>query len=1072
VDRLESAGQGTSLPGAPQTTSPAEFDTSAVPDASNPREHRRIGPVVRSAPSVALIPPSRQMRYSAFISYRTSCSPDCEIAIALQASLEGFRVPKGIAIPTALERPNARRKLLRTFRDTTELSATFDLPIAIQTALRESSCLIVICTRNTPASTWIPLELDFFGSLVPKRPVLLLLGDGDERSSFPAAFHRLSARLPTGRPWWASQRRSVRWTSTTPSLAADIRAPTPRKIRGRLGTEKMRLLAAILGCSFDDLAQRTFRRARRLLLGLVALGLGVAMAMGALAIWAVLNAKATERERLLGLAREGILYLEQNRAAEARTSLLSAMRGLSGSAQESLWLSTAFWESSRRSPLPLLELAAATENKTGRRSGAAWLSPDGRRELHCDGGSQASFSDLITGTTLWTIDTSTPVARILLTPDEKIAIGVSTEHSVVAWEIPSGRRLWSHAEPTAWRGQSILGPELGVDGDGKLLVVGSVDGAAKVIDTRTGQVLQVLKTREPDDLEHPQPMNVAVTPDGRWVLTELKREGATSTAVQIWERESGKQVASAPLRGWINDLAVSQHNDMVAVLSADAVTLVSVPTGKELSRIDINKPALPSSSDVASEVDLADHTVSVRSFFGVIRIYEQSTGSLIGTWEGSPSPFVTHALDASGEHLFTLAHDGTRALWTVRGTHAAPETFSGGLDSRLDPEGRWVLIEDDQRRLTLYDSATLKPLRSYAARVGNGFWLSPAGDVLAIMPHSGRIDVYDFKGNGRRVSQLGDIEWQGKRWTFTPYQIAADHKSAVGSLHGGPEKSVLASVGLNDSRVQWTSPFEHEELIESGTLGELLVLGQNGHIRRIRASDGSVLHEIRLKVPGNIFCGAALPDERLVSGADRDLVEMDMRSGKLLRSMPATGQVTSLAVFPGSRVVLANGGAGPWIHTWDLDSGRSLLTLSVSAAPGRLVMSRSGTLAAVGAEIWRIGRAREYAELAEAVPAAQKALSRNASDRQALLTLGRWFSFRGDSAWSVEFLDKAAAAGASLDALLLGRQTWKAGLWSRAEMAYTEALRGARTDDDRFYLASCLAAVRNRGPVKVGSDQE
>jgi hypothetical protein len=135
-------------------------------------------------------------------------------------------------------------------------------------------------------------------------------------------------------------------------------------------------------------------------------------------------------------------------------------------------------------------------------------------------------------------------------------------------------------------------------------------------------------------------------------------------------------------------------------------------------------------------------------------------------------------------------------------------------------------------------------------------------------------------------------------------------------------------------------------------------------------------------------------------------------------------------------------------------------------------VSRDGSLASVGADVWRIGRAHGYAEFAEKVPAAQKALAENAFDGQALLTIGRWFPFRGDWAWSREFLEKAAASGARPDPLLLGQATWQLGLWSRSEAAYFEALQTAHTDDERFYLASCLAAVRNRGPIKIGTEEK
>ena len=171
--------------------------------------------------------------------------------------------------------------------------------------------------------------------------------------------------------------------------------------------------------------------------------------------------------------------------------------------------------------------------------------------------------------------------------------------------------------------------------------------------------------------------------------------------------------------------------------------------------------------------------------------------------------------------------------------------------------------------------------------------------------------------------------------------------------------------------------------------------------------------------------------------------------------------------MPQSEIVLSNGGAGLFLQAWDLSEGRSLVNLRVAyggASPRGF--SDDGYEAVVGSEVWRIGRYRSYVEFAETVPAAKRALARNPTDRDALKTLGRWFHFRGDWSWALEFLDRAAKAGADIDPILVGQCAWQLGQWQRADAAFTEYAASANDQSEKWYRQRILEAVRNRGPVR------
>ena len=171
-----------------------------------------------------------EFKYDAFISYR-HIYPDKLIAQKLHTLLETYKVPNRIVKDGKIP------KIRKVFRDKDELPTSGDLGKDIENALEASRFLIVICSPRTNESQWIKKEINYFIKLGRQDKILALLIEGEPGDSFPE----------------------------------EIRTRTV-KIQGVNGqytehTEKLRLLAPILNCSFDDLKQRNRERQikRRLL---------------------------------------------------------------------------------------------------------------------------------------------------------------------------------------------------------------------------------------------------------------------------------------------------------------------------------------------------------------------------------------------------------------------------------------------------------------------------------------------------------------------------------------------------------------------------------------------------------------------------------------------------------------------------------------------------------------------------------------------------------------------------------------------------------------------------------------
>ena len=192
--------------------------------------------------------------YVAFISYRHR-QPDEAAAIRLHRMIEHYNIPADL-------RPKGRKRPGRVFRDEDELPLSTDLGESIRYALEHSEFLIAVCTPEYKKSRWCMEELDSFIAMHGRDRVLAVLVEGTPEESFPPQL--LIARDEEG------NEKSVE------PLAANITAPTLRKSLRRLNTEKLRIIASLLGCSFDSLYQREKRYRQRRIMAVSALALAVA----------------------------------------------------------------------------------------------------------------------------------------------------------------------------------------------------------------------------------------------------------------------------------------------------------------------------------------------------------------------------------------------------------------------------------------------------------------------------------------------------------------------------------------------------------------------------------------------------------------------------------------------------------------------------------------------------------------------------------------------------------------------------------------------------------------------------
>ena len=214
--------------------------------------------------------------YDAFISYSHR---DLRWGKWLQRKLETYPLPRQIRKERGAVHPH-----LRVFRDQTDLAGV-ELQESLQQSLRQSRCLIVICSTASAASRWVGDEIRYFKSLGRVDRIIPFVVEGEPESDHPE------------RECYHSELRNI---PEKHLLGANIL---------ELGRNKafLRLTAILLGVRFDRLVNRERQRMQRTAAGIGGTAVAVMGIIGTL-MWH--NARMADQNRILSKETYGGALVE------------------------------------------------------------------------------------------------------------------------------------------------------------------------------------------------------------------------------------------------------------------------------------------------------------------------------------------------------------------------------------------------------------------------------------------------------------------------------------------------------------------------------------------------------------------------------------------------------------------------------------------------------------------------------------------------------------------------------------------------------------------------------------------
>lgn len=220
---------------------------------------------------------SAKYKYKAFLSYSHA---DEKWASWLHKSLETYHTPKRLVGRKTVSGVVPAR-LTPVFRDREELASSAELSERIESALRESENLVVICSPSAARSRWVSHEVEVFKKLGRSERIFCMIVAGDpaakgaENDCFPPSIRQLY------------DAKGALLDGEAEPMAADPRGNADGKALARL-----KILAGLLDVDLDQLRQREQNRRQRKMIALT----GASLLATAFATVLTLNAMMARTE--------------------------------------------------------------------------------------------------------------------------------------------------------------------------------------------------------------------------------------------------------------------------------------------------------------------------------------------------------------------------------------------------------------------------------------------------------------------------------------------------------------------------------------------------------------------------------------------------------------------------------------------------------------------------------------------------------------------------------------------------------------------------------------------------------
>jgi WD40 repeat protein len=560
---------------------------------------------------------------------------------------------------------------------------------------------------------------------------------------------------------------------------------------------------------------------------------------------------------------------------------------------------------------------------------------------------------------------------------------------------------WRHFASQLDLAQSVLrgseGPILDVafTPDGRRVAACSRDGAARIWDTATGELVAVL--RDHDKVDHPAYFRVLFSDAGRRVIT-----AGSDHNVRVWDvatgvvihvlrghkdeiytidiTRDGRRIASGSLDDTVR-LWDARTGQCTAVVRArdDIYDVAFSPDGRQLASASNDQMAgIWDASSGASVAILHGHTACVRSLAyspdgrvlatgamfpdNSVRLWDAETGSPLAVLSGHENEARYLAFSPDGSRLASASIDQTVRLW---------DTTKGRLIKVLKGHAGWVnqlaFSGDGTRIVSASHDQTLR------------LWNAADGELIAILRgHEGFIWAVAWRGDGKLIASASE-DRTIRLWDTEMIErngVLRGHEQCLYDIAFCPDGTRLATSAWDHTVRFWdvttgreTGLLKHDSStggqkvplkFDAAYIVSLAYSPDGRQLATVTRDDRVYLWDLRTNSPSHVLKvptddwrahprAAFRPTGGLLAtgGADGVVRLWDPVSGVQRAALRGHQDCASDVAFSPDGTLLASGGADRTVRLWDVAARKPVATLSGHTdLVHRVAFSASGALVA------------------------------------------------------------------------------------------------------------------------------
>ncbi|MFJ8231893.1 TIR domain-containing protein [Streptomyces sp. NPDC094448] len=765
------------------------------------------------------------MKRDGFISY--SHKRDIELAQALQRGLH------------QLARPWTRRPVLSVFRDTTSLSANHDLWSSILNELEQTRYFIYLASPEAAQSRWVRKEIQFWLDNRPLDRFLIAVSSGQvawDQDAGDFDWERTDA-LPdllrgrfTTEPLWVDLTR-IREGSKYSLRQAEF--------RDAVGT----LAAPLHGVGKDALDSEDIRQHR----------LSARLRRGAISGLVVLL--------VMALAAGGLALQQRNEALDrARTS---ASQALAARALETLDADP------RKAAQFALYAEKVKPTADSAQALAATVAANSSVVGHLKAGSDAVSLELGSR--------SRPPAQVAISRDGEVlayyaAFGSKQLH---LYDLKAGRPL--RTIPAGIN--EMVGGELELSADGKVVAVEGLRHRVEVWDVRKGRLLRAVTMGDPEELSNAQKglRAMALSSDGLRLATAQATSGTDQLLVSIFDVGTGQMVSEGLTGSDSVHFGLGYVKDSHWLLAVDAA-VGSVRVHDPVRRVWSapkklrGYPASPGEVDV--DLTSGAEQAAIRSENGWVRVWDLVTGKLLASSAADlpdrialPRPDVRFLVGAQGG-MVTL-HDRKLGRDRVLGAFSFPVQ-----NLAVSGDGLWVAAGSDDGAISLFSTDSRR----------DGVMLPNSGRLKAgELSSDGRVAFRALRGKPVDIWAVGKGDTGLKKMGRIPQTVSKLGSIAVAVTSDGTYAALLHDGELTTWNLRTGSrtgtPVSYGSM-ETGFGAQLSFLADDVHLAGVW-DQGVLIVDSRTGKVRQVVSRDAANTQLVVSGDGRHMSLLDMTASEV-----------------------------------------------------------------------------------------------------------------------------------------------------------------------------------------------